>query len=92
MTVMEDVIKAANDESYVNMTSVGGRRKSRKGKKVKKSTSHKRSSKKGKFNVKKLKSNLSKWINHVKTFAKTHKMKYPQALKDLRCRMSFKKR
>jgi len=34
---------------------------------------------------------VSKWIEHVKAFAKKHKMKYNEALKDPRCKSSYKK-
>jgi hypothetical protein len=34
---------------------------------------------------------LRKWIDHVKKFSKEHKMTYPQALKDPRCKSSYKK-
>jgi hypothetical protein len=33
----------------------------------------------------------SPWIAHVKAFAKKHKMKYNEALKDPRCKSSYKK-
>ena len=33
----------------------------------------------------------SKWIQHVKQFAKANRMKFPQALKDKRCRATYKK-
>jgi hypothetical protein len=34
---------------------------------------------------------VSKWIEHVKAFAKKHKMKYNEALKDPRCKASYYK-
>ena len=37
------------------------------------------------------KGKVSKWIRHVLNFAKVHKMKYPVALKDPRCKASYKK-
>jgi hypothetical protein len=33
----------------------------------------------------------SPWIEHVKAYAKKYKMKYPDALKDAKCRASYKK-
>jgi hypothetical protein len=33
----------------------------------------------------------SNWISHVKAFAKKHKMKYNEALKDPKCKASYKK-
>jgi len=33
----------------------------------------------------------NKWIDHVRKFAKTHNMTYFQALKDPKCKMSYKK-
>ena len=37
------------------------------------------------------KGKASNWIKHVLNFAKVHKMKYPDALKDPRCKASYKK-
>ena len=37
------------------------------------------------------KGKVSNWIKHVLNFAKVHKMKYPVALKDPRCKASYKK-
>ena len=37
------------------------------------------------------KGKVSNWIKHVLNFAKVHKMKYPAALKDPRCKASYKK-
>jgi hypothetical protein len=34
---------------------------------------------------------VSKWITHVKKFAKDHNMKYNEALKDPKCSKSYKK-
>ena len=33
----------------------------------------------------------SKWISHVKKWAKDHKMKYNEALKDAKCKMAYRK-
>lgn len=33
----------------------------------------------------------SSWIEHVKAYAKKHKIKYPDALKDANCKASYKK-
>jgi hypothetical protein len=33
----------------------------------------------------------SAWIEHVKKFAKDHNMKYGEALKDAKCKSSYKK-
>jgi len=37
------------------------------------------------------KGKVSNWIKHVLNYAKIHKMKYPAALKDPRCKASYKK-
>ena len=33
----------------------------------------------------------SSWIDHVKMYAKEHNMKYSDALKDSKCKSSYKK-
>ena len=33
----------------------------------------------------------NKWIEHVKKYAKDHKMKYSEALKDSKCKSEYKK-
>ena len=58
---------------------VGGRRKSKKMRKGKRTKSKTR---KGK---------VSKWITHVKNFAKTNKMDFRDALKDPKCKSSYHK-
>jgi hypothetical protein len=34
----------------------------------------------------------STWIDHVKMYAKEHNMKYGDAMKDSKCKMSYKKK
>lgn len=60
--------------------SVGGRRKSRKMRKGKMNKSKKM--RKGK---------VSKWITHVKNFARSNKMDFRDALKDPKCKSSYHK-
>jgi hypothetical protein len=60
--------------------SVGGRRKSRKMRKGKMNKSKKM--RKGK---------VSKWITHVKNFARANKMDFRDALKDPKCKSSYHK-
>ena len=90
----------SNSSTYATVDGQsGGRRrrksrgKSRRGSKrskVKK-TKGKKGKKGKKHGTRKLHKALSGWIGHVKSFAKMHKMKYPQALKDPRCKKSYKK-
>jgi hypothetical protein len=60
--------------------SVGGRRKSKKMRKGKMNKSKKM--RKGK---------VSKWITHVKNFARSNKMDFRDALKDPKCKSSYHK-
>lgn len=46
---------------------------------------------KGKKGKKSRKGKASNWISHVKNFARVHKMKFPIALKDPRCKAEYKK-
>ena len=39
----------------------------------------------------KKKGKAGKWIAHVKAFAKSHKIKFPEALKHPACKKSYKK-
>lgn len=34
---------------------------------------------------------MNKWVAHIKAFAAKHKMSYSEALKDPRCKSSYKK-
>ncbi len=80
-----------NENSDDDQTGGRRRRKSRgTGRKVKsgKRTKGRKGKKRG---TKKLRKTLSKWISHVKKFAKMHHMKYPQALKDPKCKQTYRK-
>lgn len=66
----------------------GGKKRKTKGKKVKRG---KKTVRKTKSKGKKLSKTLSKWIMHVKNFAKQHKIKYPEAMKHPKCKATFKK-
>lgn len=68
------------DPEDVVEPSVGGRRKSRKMRKGKMNKSKKM--RKGK---------VSKWITHVKNFARANKMDFRDALKDPKCKSSYHK-
>lgn len=73
----------------VNNSSIGGKKSSKSKKQVKK---NKENQKRDKKQTKKNKTGkVSKWIMHVKAFAKSHKMKYPDALKHPDCKKSYKK-
>ena len=56
-----------------------------------KKRSRSRRPRKGKKGKKSRKGKVSNWISHVKNFARVHKMKFPVALKDPRCKASYKK-
>jgi len=80
---LDDGLVLSNEEQaefnrLKNPTSEGGSRR-RKSRHSKKSHSKKTRGKKS-----------SPWIKHVLQFAKDHKMKYFQALKDKRCRATYK--
>lgn len=60
------------------------------GEKEKQGGGKKRKGKKGKKGTKK-KGKVGKWIMHVKAFAKSHKIKFPDALKHPDCKKSYKK-
>lgn len=66
----------------------GGKKRKTKGKKVKRG---KKTVRKTKSKGRKLSKTLSKWIMHVKNFAKQHKIKYPEAMKHPKCKATFKK-
>ena len=89
----EDVaqVQAFENQGDSYAPAVGGKRRKRKSQK--KSRKSKRVSKKSKSKSRKTKKSskgLSGWIAHVKSFAKSHGIKYPQALKDPRCRKEYK--
>ena len=56
-----------------------------------KKRSRSRRPRKGKKSKKSRKGKASNWISHVKNFARVHKMKFPVALKDPRCKAEYKK-
>jgi hypothetical protein len=83
-TVSQDTSDSGSEnkdpEPGVVEPSVGGRRKSRKMRKGKMNKSKKM--RKGK---------VSKWITHVKNFARSNKMDFRDALKDPKCKASYHK-
>ena len=71
----------------------GGKRRNRRSRKQNKQNGGKsKKSKKSKSKkTRKLGKALSNWINHVKAFAKSKGITYPEALKNPLCKKSFKK-
>ena len=74
------------------LTAYGGRRRrGKRGSKRRGSKKSNKGSRKNGHNKKTRKGKRSAWITHVLNFSKQNNMKYPQALKDKRCRATYKK-
>ena len=80
----QDLMKVGGKRRRNSRKQQGGKSRKRKGSKSSKRKGKKRG-------TKKLRKTLSKWIMHVKNFAKMNKIKYPAAMKDPRCKASFKR-
>ena len=72
-------VTTGGDETHASADSTGGRRKS---KKMRNGKMKKSKARKGK---------VSKWITHVKNFAKSNKIDFRDALKDPKCKSSYHK-
>ena len=75
-----------NENENVINTLKGGKKK-RKQSKSKKNTKKT----KGKKRKGTRKRGASKWINHVMSYAKKHRIKFPEALKSAACKAEYKK-
>ena len=83
---------AENVENFIDEAgSLGGKKLRKKKVFVKKTKGKKTKQKRKTIKGTKKKGKAGKWIAHVKSFAKSHKIKFPDALKHPDCKKSYKK-